>query len=184
MDNKQKKQLLSYARESIRTAFLGEEYKPKKIPKILLKKLGAFVTLHVRHNNALRGCIGITAPIMPLYECVVKCARSSAFEDTRFMPLSMKEFEDIRIEISVLSKPTLIKEKGNKILEKINIGKDGLIIEYLGNSGLLLPQVAVEENYTAKTFVEMSCWKAGVPKNSYLRAECKIYKFQADVFSE
>ena len=76
------------------------------------------------------------------------------------------------------------KVKNEKILEEINIGKDGLICQYNKSSGLLLPQVATENKMNAKEFLDCVCNKAGLPQNTWKKPECKIYKFQAQIFLE
>jgi len=50
------------------------------------------------------------------------------------------------------------------------------------HSGLLLPQVATENNWDRATFLEQTCLKAGLPKNSYKNKEAQIYRFSAEVF--
>jgi len=53
-----------------------------------------------------------------------------------------------------------------------------------GNSGLLLPQVATEWKYNSKEFLEQTCVKAGLDKQDWKKKECKILKFQAQIFKE
>ena len=50
--------------------------------------------------------------------------------------------------------------------------------------GLLLPQVAVERNWSAERFLEEGCRKAGLPLDAWRDPETKLYAFTADVFSE
>lgn len=51
-------------------------------------------------------------------------------------------------------------------------------------SGLLLPQVALEQKWNELQFIEGTCIKAGLPQDAWLRPECKVFKFQAQIFSE
>ena len=103
LTNDEKELLLNSARQSIFAAF-------KKAPKPnidytahpLLKQItGAFVTIKIKAE--LRGCIGYVIASLPLFETVCEAAQSAAFQDPRFNPLSIEEFEKIRIEVSVLS---------------------------------------------------------------------------------
>ena len=48
-------------------------------------------------------------------------------------------------------------------MQKIQIGKHGLMIEAYGMRGLLLPQVAVEEGLNASEFLDATCEKADLP---------------------
>ena len=69
-------------------------------------------------------------------------------------------------------------------LRRVRVGTDGLIIAYGRASGLLLPQVAIEWNFTPQTFLEAVCEKAGLPKDMWKSASAKLWTFQAQVFAE
>jgi hypothetical protein len=182
MPEEKGKLLLSLARESISCCFNNKNPDTGKVEKFS-EKQGVFVTLH--KNNELRGCIGFPEPIFPLYKAVVKAAIAAAFEDPRFPPLQKQEFKDIKIELSVLTVPELIKvENPEEYMEKIKIGKDGLIIRSGLGSGLLLPQVATEYKWNVKTFLEHLCQKAWLGKDAWKNPDNKIYNFQAQIFSE
>ena len=51
----------------------------------------------------LRGCIGTLEAHRPLGVDVRENAVAAAFRDPRFMPLTLAEFDDIRVEVSLLS---------------------------------------------------------------------------------
>jgi uncharacterized protein (TIGR00296 family) len=113
---------------------------------------------------------------------------TAAVEDTRFNPISEKELDSIVIEISVLSVPELIVvSNSDDYFSKIEIGKDGLIVKSGSRSGLLLPQVPIEQEpvWDIKTFLEHTCLKAWLPKDAWKNVkETKIEKFQAQIFNE
>jgi uncharacterized protein (TIGR00296 family) len=69
-------------------------------------------------------------------------------------------------------------------LSKVKVGQDGLIIERGIYKGLLLPQVPVEWEWCEEEFVCQCCIKAGLPPDSWLTKDTKIYKFQAIIFEE
>jgi len=172
MDNKQ---FIKLARESINEEFTG---KKPSIPhdRELNEKRGVFVTL-TRHGE-LRGCIGFPYPIYTLGEAIIKAAKAAGFSDPRFPPLGEREFPEVRVEISVLSVPEKAKP------EEIEIGKDGLMCEYQGFSGLLLPQVAVEYKMNKEGFLRALCQKAGLPSDSWKKRDFKLWKFQAEIIKE
>ena len=114
-------------------------------------------------------------------EAIVEAAKSAAFSDPRFRPLEKQELNNIIIEISVLTEPKLIQEKAQELLHSIEIGRDGLIIQFSSFSGLLLPQVPVEQNWDLKTFLKHGCLKAGLPENEW-KKRAKIEIFSAQVF--
>ncbi|MBU0980212.1 MAG: TIGR00296 family protein [Nanoarchaeota archaeon] len=178
------KKLLSLAKESVRTALFDEELKPD--PALLQKysaPQGVFVTLH--EHDQLRGCIGFPEPVYPLTEAIIRGARAAAFDDPRFPPVEENEFEDLHFEISILTVPEkIVVEKPEGYTDKVEIGKDGLILRLQGASGLLLPQVPVEWKWNAKQFLENLSMKAGLTKDAWQHDEAELLKFQAQIFSE
>jgi uncharacterized protein (TIGR00296 family) len=177
------KKLIEIARKSISYAFENKRYEVKE--RIFEEKKGIFVTLLTYPEKELRGCIGIPEPILPLKKAIVEAAISSAFNDPRFPPLEKEELNQIIIEISILTKPELIKVKNPKeYLNEIKIGRDGLIVKKGFFSGLLLPQVATEYKWSVEEFLSQTCMKAGLMPDAWLDKETKIFKFQAEVFCE
>ena len=171
------KELIKLARDSIKSEFTKKRI---QIPanKILKEKRGCFVTL-TKHGE-LRGCIGFPYPTLLLGEAIQQAAKSAAFSDPRFPPLNQKELPEIKIEISVLSLPEKIEAK----LGNIQIGKDGLMCEYSGFGGLLLPQVAVEHGMNSEQFLRALCEKAGLHLNTWQEPGFKLWKFHANIIKE
>lgn len=176
--------LISLARKAIEFQLLKQQLDFEEEKKEFDKKQGVFVTINKWPKKELRGCIGFPYPSKSLAEAIVEAARSAAFSDPRFMPLEKQELDKVTIEISVLTVPKGISVKGQEILNKIKIGKDGLIVQFSGFSGLLLPQVALEQGWNVLQFLRATCIKAGLPAETWLNPQCRIYKFQAQIFSE
>ena len=139
-------------------------------------KAGAFVTL--RMKGRLRGCIGYPDAALPLIEVIQRCAVSAAMSDPRFPPLSPDEWSDLDLEVSVLGP---IEPVGD--IEDVVVGRHGLIVEFGGRRGLLLPQVATEWNWNAEEFACQTCTKAGLPGDAWQKG-AKLFKFEAEVFGE
>lgn len=169
--------IIKLAKESIASEFSGKKIKAPEEAE-LKEKRGVFVTL--TKYGELRGCIGFPYPTQPLGEAIILAAKSAAFSDPRFPPLSEKEFVEIKVEISVLSLPKEIEAKP----ENISIGKDGLMCEYEGFGGLLLPQVATEYKMNAEQFLRALCQKAGLHLNTWQKPGFKLWKFQAKIINE
>ncbi len=172
------KKLLELARQSIKEEFSGKNNNSfkKRIKNKFQEKRGVFVTLH--KNKELRGCVGFPYNILPLEEAVIKASKSSAFSDPRFMPLREEELKEIKIEISILTKPEKCE------IKEIKIGRDGLMCECEGHSGLLLPQVATENKFDRGQFLECLCMKAGLEKGKWKDKDFKLSRFQCQIFSE
>ncbi len=168
---------IKLAKEAIAAEFSGKKIRTPGY-KELKEKRGVFVTL--TRNGELRGCIGFPYPSMPLGKAIILAAKSAAFGDPRFPPLSEKEFIEVKIEISILSVP----EQTESRLENIRIGRDGLMCEYEGLGGLLLPQVAVEHKLNEEQFLRALCEKAGLPLDSWKDSKFKLWKFQAKIIKE
>ena len=176
LNREQKIFLLDLAEKSMKSAVKGQEgYQPENVPERLKKEQGAFVTLN--KNGSLRGCIGYVKPIKPLWEAVKEMAVSAALKDPRFPSVSENELDDIDIEISVLTVPREIDD-----IDKIEIGKHGLIMSKGPQRGLLLPQVATDNNWDKKTFLQQTCRKAGLPKQAWQETDTQIKIFSAQVF--
>ncbi len=176
--------LLKIARENIEKYLKGGTYNcPSNLPKIFYEKLGVFVTLSIKSN--LRGCIGYPEPYLPLIDGLLDVSIAAAVEDPRFNPLSYDEFKNVKIELSILTKPQLVNVHSFKdYLEVLKVGRDGLIIENGYHRGLLLPQVPVEQKWDIKTFLENLCYKAGLSSDIWKDENTKIYSFQAQIFEE
>ncbi|MEM1634538.1 MAG: TIGR00296 family protein [Nanopusillaceae archaeon] len=162
----------------------GKTIFPEEIKKYSEKR-GIFTTIKKYKNNELRGCIGFPYPIYPLWKALVLSAISAATEDPRFEPLKLEELKEVIIEINILSEPELIKvDNPEDYVKNIKIGRDGLIVKYGIFSGLLLPEVPVEEKWNEIEFLNYTCIKAGLPPNAWLTMPVKIYKFTSQIFRE
>ncbi|HID72087.1 MAG TPA: TIGR00296 family protein [Thermoplasmata archaeon] len=173
------------ARDSVEAAVKGVNLQPRALPDTFKKKYGAFTTLKTFPNLLLRGCIGIPEPIMPLAKAVVESAVSACLNDPRFPPVQEYELDEIVVEVSLMTKPELIQVSSpDEYLNKIKIGKDGLVLKGELNSGLLLPQVPVEWGWDVKRFLEAICEKSGLRKDCWKEKDIKLYRFQAEIFHE
>lgn len=158
-----------------------------KSEKHTLEKAGVFVTLSYVTSSKkeyLRGCIGFPLPEKPLYQGVVEAAIAAATEDPRFPPLDRQELNNIIFELSVLTSPQQIRVNPAEYGKEIEIGRDGLILQWRFGSGLLLPQVPVELKWNVEEYLANICYKAGAPPDVWLDPSSKLYKFQAVVFKE
>lgn len=176
--------LVKLARRTIE-GYLHTDKKPPapKTAEKLHKRSGVFVTL-TKHGE-LRGCIGHPLPELPLVDAIIDAAVNSATRDPRFPPVTLEELPEIKIEVSVLSPPELIKVKSPREYPKhIVIGRDGLVVEWSGYAGLLLPQVATEYGWDAEEFLSHTCMKAGLMPDHWLRKDVEISKFSAQIFGE
>ena len=145
---------------------------PKKfeISPALKSTCGVFVSVHIK--NDLRGCIGTFSENEPLYKNIQQMSVQAAVEDNRFKAVKAKELNHLQIEISVLSPRERI-EGPNDIV----IGKHGIYMINGIRRATLLPQVAVQNNWSPVEFLEVCAEsKLGMSRNSWKDSELYIYE--------
>jgi uncharacterized protein len=169
--------LLITARESILSRIENRAPRYSQPSPNLLELRGAFVTLHT--NDRLRGCIGPLEASNPLFEAIKELGISSGFRDPRFPPLTAKELGDLNIEISVLSPLEKITS-----IEEIEVGSHGLYAKHGSRSGVLLPQVPVEQGWNREEFLGHTCRKAGLSQDEWRNGVVDFYTFTAEIFRE
>jgi AmmeMemoRadiSam system protein A len=172
----EQQRLLRFARRCLDAHVRREPLPPAEHGGMLDLRTGAFVSLHERGD--LRGCLGHIEPDRPLGEIVGHLAAVVSDSDPRFQPVTVDELDDVDVEISVL---TLEREIVD--VNEIEVGRHGLIIEMGSRRGLLLPQVATEFGWNRETFLEYTCLKAGLPRDTW-RHGARILIFEAQVFGE
>ena len=64
------------------------------------------------------------------------------------------------------------------------VGRDGLIIDYHGNRGLLLPQVPVEWGWDTEEYLAHLSMKAGLPPDAWTYRGARISSFRGEIFRE
>jgi hypothetical protein len=156
------------------------------LPSVFYKNRGVFVTLNKRINTTkeLRGCIGRPYPVMLLGDAIIISAINAATEDPRFMSVTIKEMDDIEIEVTVLTMPYKLEGKPEELPGKIEIGRHGLIVQKGFNSGLLLPQVAEEHGFNAEEFFTQTCMKAGLTPDAWFDPDTQVCAFEGQIFSQ
>jgi AmmeMemoRadiSam system protein A len=169
--------LLAIAREAITAWAMGAAVASQDTTPRRERRAGAFVTLHAR--GELRGCIGYVEADRPLTDVVARCAVSAASSDPRFPPVSASELTLIHIEVSVLGPLEPVA-----LIDEVEVGRHGLVVESGPRRGLLLPQVAPEWGWDAATFVAQTCRKAGLPPDAWPSRGATLLRFEADVFGE
>jgi len=174
---------------ALRTARGTIEYVCAKKPKPALKltpvfneKRGVFV--HAQQERRAPRVHRTPISRDALGDAIEHAAAAAALEDPRFPPVQKDELEQITVEVTIL--PYLYRWKAipQKRPEKVLVGKHGLIARGMGTSGLLLPQVATEYGWDAKTFLNHTCMKAGLPDRCWTYNTIEILTFEGQIFSE
>lgn len=179
--------LVKLARTSIET-FLkdGKTTSLEQVPASLESERAVFISLYKTppSQDTLRGCVGITKPVMSIHEATAKAALLAATSDPRFHQIKLSEMDDMIVEVSVLTSPTPInKPTISEVVKQIEVGRDGLMIDGEA-SGLLLPQVAVHYGWEPEDFLCYLCMKVGLQPTYWVTGKLKLLKFQAQIFEE
>jgi uncharacterized protein len=160
-------------------------FRGRDLPPLFDQPRGVFVTLRRHASNALRGCIGFPSPVYPLRVAIPRAAFAAAVDDPRFPPVGLVELGRLTIELSVLTVPEpIVADPRRDLVLQVVPGRDGLIVERAGQSGLLLPQVAVEFGWGPVEFLAETCEKAGLPPDAWLRPGTTVRRFSAELFEE
>lgn len=174
--------ILSFARRAIEHYLTtGKNLKifAEELPEESLKEIRCcFVTLTL--NGELRGCIGHTEPTQPLYLDIVENAVAAAFGDPRFAALTMEEYANLEIEVSVLSEMEEVAfASPAELLEKIHPFIDGVIIKKGDKGATYLPQVW-EDILDQEEFFDSLCLKAGLEAGEWKQSGLQVWKYQVE----
>jgi AmmeMemoRadiSam system protein A len=180
LTKKEQEFLLELAKKAIEAHPNHYDVDSEEISGVLKEKKGVFVTVHL--NGQLRGCIGHTMPVMPLYKAVIENAVNAAYKDPRFPPLEKRDASRLEIEISVLSEPVkLWFTSPEELLKKLN-KEEGIIIKKGIHTATFLPQVW-EQIEDKQEFMAHLCFKAGLSPGAWKENNTEIYSYKAERFS-
>ena len=177
--------MLQIARDAIKEQFSGRKLIDRdqlirEYPR-LGEPCAVFVTLNERHQ--LRGCIGSIEAHRPLIDDIIHNAKAAAFSDSRFLPVSADELDEISIEISLLSKPEYVPyETVEELKRKLRPGIDGVILRKGLYRAVFLPQVW-EQLPDFYRFFEHLCKKAGLTSGC-LNLHPDVFRFQVKTIEE
>ena len=150
---------------------------PSASSERLKQHQGAFVTL--LKDDEVRGCIGFRTDKQDIYQSVIQAAKFAATRDSRFPVVADTELSKVKIEISAISDLRRVRS-----IDEITLGQDGLYIRYGDKSGLLLPQVAKQYNWTLEEYLKQICAKAELDPSILSTQGVELYRFTDEVFSE
>ena len=169
--------LLGVARDAVEAHLSGDvPGLPEIRHGVAFEQLGVFVAIH--NGKKLRGCIGNVIPEQPLSRTTARYAVAAATSDPRFESVTLDELPRVSFELSVLSIPEPVHT-----IDRIEVGKHGLIVSKGSARGLLLPQVAAQYRWNRNQFLAETCIKAGLSPDAW-REGASIHCFTADVFGE
>lgn len=178
LSSSQRQRLLDVARESIRHGLAHGKPSPVRDEDAALLQPGAsFVTLNL--HDELRGCVGSLQAHQALVKDVAQNAFSAAFRDSRFPPLTAREFDALDLHISILSpsEPLHFSSEAD-LLRQLRPGIDGLVLSDGHHRGTFLPQVWEQLPEPAEFLAHLKR-KAGLPVN-YWSPTLQVERYTVD----
>lgn len=175
--------LLGIARQAIsaRLSGVAPNFLQEPALPMLDRPAATFVTL--TKNGELRGCIGSLEAHRPLRQDVAENAHAAAFRDPRFAPVSVAEWPQVRVEVSLLTPPeTLLVRDEADLRRQLRPGIDGVIFQAGQRRATFLPQVW-DQLPTAESFLAQLKQKAGLSPD-YWSSEVRIQRYQVQKWSE
>lgn len=169
--------VIDVCKKSILAGFNHQSPKLENIPAVFASEGACFVTLEKQGN--LRGCIGSILAHRSLIDDLVKNAQNSAFSDPRFQPLRQEEFDELEIDVSLLSEPEKMEfEDEIDLLNQIRQNIDGIIIKERNYQAVYLPSVW-EQLPDKILFLNSLKVKAGLSEN-YFSQTFEAYRFTTE----
>ena len=182
LDDSARQTLLALARESVRAGVrlgMPGPFPQRDYPASLRKWRSSFVTLSCA--GKLRGCCGRLQADRPLAEDVWENAYASGFRDPRFAPLTSPEYEDLHIDISVLSPLEKLEVHGtDELLASLMPHRHGLLLARGEDKVTFIPHVW-ESVSDARSFVRHLREKAGWPAEGW-EPDLEAWRFEAESF--
>ena len=172
--------LPSLARAAIASRF-GLSLDSRNDSRFLNEHGACFVTLI--HSGQLRGCIGSLQAYRPLLDDVQENALAAAFRDPRFKPLAASEYNEICIEVSLLSPLMAMTTSSEEdALTQFQPGVDGVVLHCGDKRGTFLPQVW-DSLPESRSFLQELKSKAGLPRD-FWSEEIRLFRYHVDKWSE
>ena len=185
LSEKDKLFLLTLARNTIEQAVNQKSlptWDENQCSEILKRKGASFVTLTI--DGQLRGCIGTLEAYQSLVEDVRDHARQAALEDYRFPPVTVAEVPLLRIEISRLTVPEVLKyDHPESLPQVLKPGIDGVILKDGIRRATFLPQVW-QQIPDPDEFLSHLCQKMGSPANLWKQKMLGVCIYRVEEFQE
>ena len=177
--------LLSLARETLANIVVGSALPKPDVGSLsprLTERRSCFATL--RNRGELRGCVGNLVPAKPLFEAVMDSVSGAARRDSRFQPVRAEELDIIRIEISIISEPVVLKsESPDFLLGMLQPGRHGVMLRIGDRTSTFLPKVW-DDIPDKEEFLSRLCAKAGFEPMAWRGENAIISVYEAEVIED
>jgi len=133
-----------------------------------IKQSGVFVS--IKREGMLRGCIGTMIPTKSsIAEEIIDNAIEAATNDDRFSEIGEVEFDDLEINVDILSALQKIKS-----VDELDINRYGIVVSNDSKTGLLLPNIDGVKDVNHQVAIALE--KAGIKD----KEEYSIHRFMVE----
>jgi uncharacterized protein len=177
--------LLMHARAAVESTVCGETLITKLPPDLdEAHSHGIFVTLL---RGVMRSCKGqlASSKASSIGVILTEVARAAASRDLRLPSITEDELPYLKVDISFIHNVHALTQQGPDRAEGVLIGTHGLYLRReRKKKSILLPQVAVENRWDARTFLEQASGAAGLPKDAWMDPATTIKTFETHVIRD
>lgn len=160
------------AKEAVKAMLEGRQ--PPEPPDDEFYRPPAACFVSIKKAGELRGCIGTLEPSEPdLGQEIIRNARSAAFSDPRFPPVTIGELPQLTFSVDVLSAP----EKACAAHE-LDCELYGVIVSCDYRRGVLLPNLDGVDSVDHQ--LAIACQKAGIAPHEGF----EVHRFTVDRYGE
>ena len=176
--------LLTLARSTVRRALDDGRLHlpdPDEVPSEAAEPGAAFVTL--RRDGRLLGCIGSMEASRALATDVATHAFDAAFRDPRLPAVTLDDWQQMDVEVSVLGPLQLLDVHDRAaLLAALRPGTDGVLLTSREGRGTFLPSVWHQVR-SPEEFLDMLWRKAGLRAGRW-PADMVVERYQVEEFGE
>ena len=159
----------------------GQREQPGSMREAFYERTGAFVRLEsTRGRGSLRGCAGGYRSGEQLGHVIVDAAIEAASEDSCGSEVTPSELPNLTVSVCAVKNVVLTDDP----LADLELGTHGVAIDGGGEGGWLYPTVPVQNNWSAREYLDRTCRKAGLPPTAWQNDDVVVTLFEGQVFRE
>ncbi len=159
----------------------GQREQPGSMREAFYERTGAFVRLEsTRGRGSLRGCAGGYRSDDQLGHVIVDAAIEAASGDSCGSEVSPSELPNLTVSVCTVRNVVLTDDP----LVDLELGTHGVAIDGGGEGGWLYPTVPVENNWSAREYLDRTCRKAKLAPGAWQNDDVVVTLFEGQVFRE
>ena len=177
------KEAMKLARESMSSYVKsGRRNRPGCMEDEFYDRTGVLVKLQsVRGRNSVRGSAACYKRGKQMSDAIVDAVIEASGNSGGLSEVTEREVDSISITLCLLNE---LREIDDDHSRKIDIGRDGVIVEDDRDKGWILPTMPVEHDWTVPKFLDRACCKAGLSAGEWRKNHVTTYAFNGQILRE